>query len=97
MKANIVNPEYATSRERISALRQVVTDGKEAEIVLKYAEKYLELVKESVLRTLSNPSGNAQRAAVVLQVANQFVGMIKNDAERAKRKEKTLEELEENK
>lgn len=94
---NLLNPEYATSDDRIRELRKIVIEDKDAESVVKYAEQFLAYVEDSVLRTLSNPKGNSERAAIFLQTANSFVKFVKGKAELAKRKEKVLIDLEKEK
>lgn len=81
---------YKGSKEQIDYLRAVMADGKKAEAIKEFADKYLGLTEKAFLDIAKNPKTKPEELveyANKLRAANGFCGMITGKIKLAKQKE----------
>lgn len=89
----ILASDYSVSEGRAAYLQQVIIDGVDAEAVLKYADRFLELVEIETLEKLKQPNADHKEVATYYRVVTKFVEMLVSAAELGRQKEKAFEEL----
>lgn len=87
---------YAQSRERMEILQTIISDGIEAQSVLKFAEKLLAEIERETLETLKKPNANHKEAADYYRIAVRFVDMLKAAISLGEQKSETFEKLKRN-
>lgn len=88
----LTGSDYARSRERLEKLQQIVVEGEDAKVVLTYAERFLEIVKEETLDNLKKDVDQTETIALY-KAANKFVDMIKSTIAIGEQKSKIRESL----
>lgn len=91
-RKHIINPGY-NEFDRLEYLKEVITTGKDAESLMKFADRLLEDVKVETLEKLANNNANHEQVIMFYRVACKFVAMIKGIAKEAQRKEETYNAL----
>jgi len=94
-RTRIRNTEYASSRQRLDALQQIVIDGNEAESVIKYADRLVEEIGKITLESMLVNDANLVECQMFYKVAVRFAQLVKSAASQGKQKEAVLESLRE--
>lgn len=84
---------HAYKVERLETLRNLVVDGKDAEAVLKYVERFRREVEKEVLEALVKPGIDLREAQTYYRVTNRFCEMLTFAAQTGKRKEEDYNSL----
>lgn len=89
----ILNSGYAQSAERMAKLYDIVVDGEEAKVVLKYADRFLAEIERETLEALKKPNANHKEAADYYRIAVRFADMLRAAIALGEQKSETFEAL----
>lgn len=89
----ILGSEYAQSKERMEKLHNIIIDGKDAEAVLKYAERFQAEIERETLEILKKPNANHKEAADYYRIACRFTDMLRAAVSLGEQKTETFEKL----
>lgn len=84
---------YAQSKERMELLNNMIVEGEEAKLVIKYAEKFLDVVERETLDSLARQNGNHEEAANFYRAAVRFVDMLRAAVSLGEKKAEALDKL----
>lgn len=74
-------------------LQNIIIDGEDAKVVLKYADKFLAEIERETLETLKKPNANHKEAADYYRIAVRFTDMLKAAISLGEQKSATFESL----
>lgn len=85
--------DYATSRERVSTLNDIIKEGEKAAIVKEYMDKILEETGQDVLRDLANGNGNPVAIQMYYKAVNDISMKVNYAVSQGIKKQEKLQEI----
>lgn len=89
----ILGSEYAQSKARLEKLQNIIIDAKDAEAVLKYAERFQTEIERETLEALLKPSANHEEIVMYYRVVCRFTDMLRSTVSLGEQKKETFEQL----